>query len=511
MNRPNRNALMTGALFAVALLSPFILYAGTARSLVEIWNSSETFAHGYIIAPISLWLIWRKRQLLTMTAVVPYWPGLALLVLAGAGWLLSDLGDVQVIRQYCFVAFIPLIVLTLAGSRIFKVIAFPLCFLLLAVPFGDMFIAPLINFTTDFTVTALQLTGIPVLRNGSSFTIPSGNWSVVDACSGVRYLISSFTLGCLFAYLTYTGWKKRLLLIIASLIIPVIANGLRAYMIVMLGHLSSMTLAVGVDHLIYGWVFFGLVMYLLFWVGNYWRDDPIAAAASTVQEKNSDRPGSASLSQLLRSTAVILLCLVSFLLIVNVIERSNHNPHTADLSGFHSSWEPAQAAVQWQPYYLPAQTELDRSYATDTHKVRLIIKYYRNQTHQAELISSSNKMNLDTGTNWANNTQTDLVENLTLSGGKKQLSVHETQLSGSGGYLLIWSMDWINGQFNNSHIAGKMIQTFNKLRFAGDDAAALIISAPFSENPEEARTALRSFLSSDFMAIESVLNANRGQ
>ena len=103
--------------------------------------------------------------------------------------------------------------------------AFPLAYLLLAVPFGEALIPPLIDFTADFTVTALQLTGIPVYREGSFFTIPSGNWSVVEACSGLRYLIASFTLGTLYAYLTYRSLKRRLIFIALSVIVPIIANG----------------------------------------------------------------------------------------------------------------------------------------------------------------------------------------------------------------------------------------------------------------------------------------------
>src|SRR5690606_22417596 len=87
------------------------------------------------------------------------------------------------------------------------------------------------------------------------------------------YLIASITLGALYAYLTYRSWKRRLLFVIAAMIVPVFANGGRAYMIVMIAHLSDMKLALGVDHYIYGWVFFGLVMLLLFWIGSFWRED----------------------------------------------------------------------------------------------------------------------------------------------------------------------------------------------------------------------------------------------
>ena len=128
---------------------------------------------------------------------------LALLVLGGLGfcWLLATLASVQVFEQFFLIAMIPAAVWAILGNRMVWALAFPLAYLLLAVPFGDALILPLIDFTADFTVTALQLTGIPVYREGSFFSIPSGNWSVVEACSGLRYLIASFTLGTLYAYL----------------------------------------------------------------------------------------------------------------------------------------------------------------------------------------------------------------------------------------------------------------------------------------------------------------------
>ena len=516
MERLAGPSLNTIAIFVLGLLTPFVIYFSTARSLVEIWNSSETYAHGYIILPVSLWLIWRKRALLAAAPIQPFWPGLPLIGLTGIVWTLSELGDVQVIRQYSFVTMIVLTILTLAGRHMFKVILFPLCFLFLAVPFGDIFIAPLIDFTANFTVMALQLSGIPVWRNGTSFSLPSGNWTVVEACSGVRYLISSFTLGCLYAYLTYRQWQKRLLLILAALIIPVIANGLRAYLIVMLGHLSSMTLAVGVDHLIYGWLFFGLVMYLLFWVGNFWRDD---LAAGPDQPPESTAPVSSthwassqsSLQSLLACTVCIVLCLTLFPLTAQTVERANYNTATVNLQPFHSSWQQVDSVVDWQPHYLPAEAELMRSYVKDNYRVQLNIKFYRNQSHASELISSSNKMKADDDTSWSNNTQSSRSEEIMVANADRplRLSIRETQLSDASGHLLIWSLDWVNGQFNNNHVAGKIIQTWNKLRLRGDDAAAVIISVPFPGNPDEARQILRAYLSADFSAIRTLLDANR--
>ncbi len=271
---PDQQKLKAAVLLTLtAIAGILIVYHETTASMISIWMRSETFAHGFLIFPFSAYLIWGQRKRLSKVFFQP--SPLALLVLASLGfsWLLATLASVQVFKQFLLIAMIPAAVWAILGRRMVWALAFPLAYLVLAVPFGEALIPPLIDFTADFTVKALQLTGIPVYREGSFFSIPSGNWSVVEACSGIRYLIASFTLGTLYAYLTYHSLKRRLIFIALSLIVPIVANGIRAYMIVMTGHLSDMQLAVGVDHLIYGWVFFGFVMLLLFWIGSFWRED----------------------------------------------------------------------------------------------------------------------------------------------------------------------------------------------------------------------------------------------
>ncbi len=265
-------ALPAGMTLAVLFLMTAMFWP-TFYSMAEVWERSETFAHGYLIFPISAWLIWRMRDELALIQPRPDWRGLILLTAAGAGWLLADAGSVNVVAQFAFIAMLIAAVWTLLGWTFVWAAFFPLMFLFFAVPVGEFLIQPLMGVTADFTVSMLQATGIPVYREGMFFSIPSGDWSVVEGCSGLRYLIASITLGVLYAYLTYRSWQRRLLFSIAAIIVPVFANSGRAYMIVMIAHLSDMKLALGVDHYIYGWVFFGIVMLLLFWIGSFWRED----------------------------------------------------------------------------------------------------------------------------------------------------------------------------------------------------------------------------------------------
>ncbi|WP_187275945.1 exosortase A [Parahaliea aestuarii] len=253
------------------------LFRDTARGIEDIWARSDTFAHGYLILPIAAWLVYRQRAALRVLVPAPSAVGLLLMVPVALLWLAAFLVDVNVVSQLALVALLVTGTWAILGTQVVRWIAFPLGFLFLAVPVGEGLIPPLQEFTAFATVRMVELSGVPVYREGMFFSLPSGNWRVVEACSGVRYLIASFTLGVLYAYLNYTHWGKRALFAVVSLLLPIVANALRAYLIVMLGHVSNGELAAGVDHLIYGWVFFGVVMLLLFWVGSFWMDPPAPA------------------------------------------------------------------------------------------------------------------------------------------------------------------------------------------------------------------------------------------
>jgi exosortase A len=487
-------------LVAAILLLPALAYVDTVRSIVALWDSSETFAHGYIILPITLLLIWHRRDSLRQLPMAPCWPALGLLALCGFGWLLAELGEVQFVRQYAFAAMLPLSVLAVLGWTLARALAFPLAFVLFAVPFGEIFIAPLINITADFTVAMLRLTGIPVLREGNHFAIPSGNWSVVEACSGVRYLISSVTLGCLYAYLSYRSRVRQAVFIALSIIVPIIANGLRAYMIVMIGHLSGMTLAVGVDHLIYGWIFFGIVMFLLFWVASYWREDRNESPSPVIATIGKPRRAPAAT---LAAAALAVLATVSvWPAYAWYLDRSQDNPAPASVAAIESSWTPAASFASWTPAFTAPAARQQASYTNDGHKVGLNLLYYRNQHRGGSaLISSINRI-VGEHDAWRELGRDSAT--MPLADGRT-LTVRETRLDGPQGKLVVWHWYALGGEHIASDAFGKIKQVRQRLFDGHDDGAAVLIHAPYNDNPEEARAALRAFGRAHLGAIERTL------
>jgi exosortase A len=300
------------------LLWHVALYWHTAGEIAAIWWRSETFAHGLVVLPVFAWLVWRKREAIGNLRPQPR-AGWLILPAAGAGfmWLLGELAPVAAAAHAGFVSMLVISMAAVLGRRLARVLLFPLCFLFFGLPAGEFLLPALMAMTADFTVFSLRLTGVPVYQEGLRFVIPTGSWSVVEACSGIRYLIASTMLGTLYAWLNYTRLKKRLAFMAVAIIVPVVANWLRAWMIVMLGHWSGNKLATGVDHLIYGWVFFGVIILCMFMIGQRWADDAAPAA-----NRNRAAPESGSGSPA-RWTKLVPLAVVSgsFVLAHGWLER----------------------------------------------------------------------------------------------------------------------------------------------------------------------------------------------
>jgi len=368
-----------------------LLYFPTTESMVSIWIRSETFAHGFLIAPISIWLIWQRRQEISRLMPQPIVWAPVIVFLVSFAWLLAYYVDVLVIQQLALFFFIPFAVLSLLGWEIAKTMSFPLFFLIFAVPMGEGLVPTLIEFTADFTVTLVELTGIPIFREGNYFELPTGHWSVVEACSGVRYLIASITLGFFYAYITYYSIWKRTVFIIVSVVVPIFANGLRAFMIVMIGHFSDMQLATGVDHLIYGWLFFGVVITIMFYIGSFWRED--VSETTSKQGLNKEHGLSIVSNRRLYVTSGILLISVSIspLLAYTQAELTKEQLTVSLQSPEARHWRAEiDQLTEWHPYFVGVDAEIHQTYGRGIDRVSLYVGYYVKQRDGSELITSTN-------------------------------------------------------------------------------------------------------------------------
>ena len=487
-----------------------VLYRDTASAMVTIWYRSGTFTHAFVVPPIVLWLIWRRRQELALLMPRPaFW---VLIPIGGVAlfWLLGDLVAVNAATQLALVALLVLAVPAVLGPQVARAITFPLLFLFFAVPIGEFLLPQLMEWTAHFTIIALRLSGIPVYQEGLQFVIPSGSWSVVEACSGVRYLIASVTVGTLFAYLNYQSTKRRIMFVIVSILVPVVANWMRAYMIVMLGHLSGNKLAVGVDHLIYGWAFFGVVIMIMFFIGAKWSepDQPLNVANPLAARKASP-PISFFAVALLLGVTVALPSAARW----SIDRHIETAPARLVALSTLTKWRVTDTnSFGFKPAFQNPSAEINRVYGNGDALIGLYLGYYQDQDYDRKLVSSVNVLAVSNDPVWSVVTHGAR----TASFGSQQATVRTAELRRSPlsgpeqhNRLNVWKIYWIDGTLTANDYLAKVYSAVYRLLGRGDHSAVIIVYAA-RDQPGGADASLETFLSDNYGAIDAMLRQARG-
>jgi len=498
----SRPMLMLAGLGVLAVLAA---YWPTVAEMARIWDTSDTYAHGYLIAPISLYIIYSLRHRLAgIEQRVTWW---ALLPMAGAGgfWLLSNLVDIQVFQQLALVTMVISLVLLLLGPAWCKVALFPLGFLYLAVPMGDGLVPVMIDHTADFVVAALRLSGIPVYRDGTFFVIPSGSWSVVSGCSGMRYLMATVTVGALFAYFNYRTFWRQALFVVVSMVVSILANWLRAYGIVMIAHLSDMKLALGVDHYIYGWVFFGIIIFLLMAIGSLWserRHDEIPPGEPPPAPRMAQRqPAAAALV-----AGVVVLCMWPVVArTLAAATPAGIPPETALAAAFEL---PATdvPALQWSPHYAGEPAVLAGAVEQGEDTIGWHVAWYPAQTQGAELINAANALIREKDEPWRPKSR-----KAAASGAPVVPGIIESELRERQGHrtILVWQWYWAAGNPVTSPIAVKLYGARSQLSGGGNPGASVLLYRVVDDEQElpRARAALRNVLAAAAPGIHAAFDA----
>ena len=373
----------------------------------------------------------------------------------------------------------------------------------------------MIGWTADATIMALRASGIPVYREGMQFIIPSGAWSVVEACSGVRYLIASFMVGTLFAYLNYRSTKRRLIFVGVSLLVPIVANWARAYMIVMLGHLSGNTIAVGVDHLIYGWVFFGVVIMIMFVIGARWAEpDEAVAPAAPVPAGRAAAWGQAS-SAAWSGTVLAAVLVVLLPQLANWgLQRAEADaaPPQLALPDRLGDWraEGAQLAV-WQPRLVNPSASAHKAYSLDGRTVGVHIGYFRGQGPDSKLVSSQNVLVESQDHDW--NQVASGVHSLRTADSTLDLRTAELLATPRPGAerrpaLTVWRTYWVDGSFVAGDAPAKLRGAMARLRGHGKDGAWVVLYAD-EGSTKASNAALAAFVDANLGQLQQLLRRTR--
>ncbi|MDP9038259.1 MAG: exosortase/archaeosortase family protein [Acidobacteriota bacterium] len=254
-------ALIVGLLLVV-------LYAHIAVKLVRDWYDIPDFSHGFLIPFFVAFLVWDKRREIAETRWQPSWGGVPLVVLGLCELLIGIFGADLFLQRTSFVLLVSGLVWTLIGRPMVRTVKFPLLVLLLAIPLPtvvfNQITFPLQLLASRFASELLPLAGVPVLREGNVIQLPVMQLEVAEACSGIRSLMSLFTVAVIYGYFLERGRWRRVLLALAALPIAVAANVARIFGTGLCVQYWDPAKATGFFHEFSGWLMFLVSLSLLY-------------------------------------------------------------------------------------------------------------------------------------------------------------------------------------------------------------------------------------------------------
>jgi exosortase A len=371
---------------AIAWAIILALFWRDGADMAAIWWDSSTFNHCLIILPLLWWLVDQRKAALAQVTPKSWAPALLWLGAGAFGWLLGDAAGVGLARHAGVVMMLQGAVGVLLGPNVVRGLLFPLFYSFFLIPFGEEFVPALQTVTAKMCMALLDLTGIPAHIEGVFISTPTALFRVAEACSGVKFLIAMVALGALVANLCFKSWWRRAAFMAACVVIPIIANGLRAFGTIYIAHHGNVDFAASFDHVFYGWIFFGLVIALVLAVG--WPFFDKAANAEPIDPAQLQAPVKFGLASKLALPVVLGLVALPFGW--SVLASNSASPVPAQIALPEvTGWQRVDYAPQkpWKPNFAKASHELLGRYRNAAgQEADLYIAVYDRQSDGRELV-----------------------------------------------------------------------------------------------------------------------------
>jgi exosortase len=243
----------------ICLLIAAVYYQVLVKLVTDWWLIPD-FSHGFLVPLFSAYLVWEKRETLRGINIAPCWSGIAVIVLGLIVLLLGVYGSELFLSRISLVILLAGLVLCFGGRQFLKELRFALLVLLLAIPFPSIIFNqitfPLQLLASRLASSLLPLFGVPVLREGNVIELPLMNLEVAEACSGIRSLMSLFTLAIFYGYFLEKSVWRRGALVLASIPIAIAANAVRIFGTGLCVQYWDPDKALGFFHEFSGWVIF---------------------------------------------------------------------------------------------------------------------------------------------------------------------------------------------------------------------------------------------------------------
>lgn len=252
-----------------------MLYFGVLQGLVRTWWSDPDFSHGFLVPIFAVYLVWVRRQTILKKEVVPAWSGIAVVALGLLVLVMGVYGATVFLSRISLVIVLAGLVLAFGGWRLLRELRFALLVLFLAIPlpaiiFNEIAL-PLQILASKLASNLLLLFGVPVLREGNVIELPAITLEVAEACSGIRSLMSLFTLAVFYGYFLENSFLRRVVLVAASIPIAIAANAVRIFGTGLCVQYWDPDKALGFFHEFSGWVMFLVSLACLFVVHHIMR------------------------------------------------------------------------------------------------------------------------------------------------------------------------------------------------------------------------------------------------
>ena len=251
-------------LFAVLVASFTLAYFPVWKRLVLAWYNSDEYSHGFLIIPICIYILWRKKDILAEIPVSPSWWGLALVIFSLLLYLFAHFAEIITVASFSMVLLLAGLVIYFYGFFMLKELSFPLFLLLFMIPIPAQIYSsltvPLQLFVTKVSVWTGALLGVPVYREGNVIHLPDRTMQVVQACSGLKSMISLLTLSAILSYFTLKSNFLRTVLFVSGIPAAIVVNIIRVLLSVVAYHYFNYDLTKGTTHTIFGMIIFILAL-----------------------------------------------------------------------------------------------------------------------------------------------------------------------------------------------------------------------------------------------------------
>ncbi|MFC7049356.1 exosortase A [Emcibacter nanhaiensis] len=501
--------IKTAVIWCLMLAVVLASFWQTISEVVGVWWNQAYYNHCLLIIPIVAYVLYERREIFTRLAPAPSAWGLLVIGAGAFVWFLGDMADTNVVKQFGLVVILQGTILTAIGVRAVHGLLFPYLYLYFLIPFGNFLIPTLQDITTFFVVKTLNLLDIPVYVEGVFLTVPNGKFHVAEACAGLRFLVATVALGLLMANIAYKTIGRQIIVVLLSLIVPVLANGVRATGIVLIGYYSEMQYAVGVDHLVYGWFFFALVLLLFISIAMTFTNRKVSDSYLDFSRDYWSRSlADASLGKWAFLVAVtFVLTAVAPLYSLKVENRLSLAEHTAqDLDPGISSFAKADVESNWHPRFKNADNELLVSYQVGEGRVfDLYMARYAYQHRQKEMIRFGNTVAAPKVWSYTAGGER------TVEFGGRNYDMIEEIIHSHLGNRLVWYVYFVDDRFTNNTYVAKLYDARAKLLGDSLEAKVFAISIPIPDGNEKmAREALAE-IAQNLPPIDTMLAGQGGK